>query len=234
MDSVHVKANASMDSLVEKEIIEDAAAYASSLKEDEDNSDNTSNHDPDEASSPNTVSARKHQEVQWHHGWKAKAYKGMPGGSGRDNKMDENGNPIRPKFVSNHTHYSTTDGDARVAVKPGKPRQLNYLGQVSVDTASHLITHIQADYADRKDSQCLPSLLGNTLNNLKAEGLIVEEVLADAGYSSGEALKALEANNITGFIPILDSINPLVKALLIIGMGIIMSVKEGSNYRLKR
>ena len=105
------------------------------------------------------------------------------------------------KFVSNHTHYSTTDADARVSVKPGKPRQLNYTAQVSVDTAHHVITQIQTDHADKKDSQCLPSLLNNTINNLKQEGLQIEEVFADAGYSSGEALKALEENNITGYIP---------------------------------
>jgi hypothetical protein len=107
----------------------------------------------------------------------------------------------RPKFVSNHTHYSTTDGDARVSVKPGKPRQLNYQAQVSVDTAHHVITQIQTDHADKKDSQCLPSLLNNTISNLKEEGLQIEEVFADAGYSSGEALKALEEKNITGYIP---------------------------------
>lgn len=198
MDSVLVKANASMDSLKEKEIIEDAAAYTKELKEDDEQSvgeDSTDNH------GDNTVSAYKNKEVEWHHQWKEKAYKGMPGGNGNKNRLDENGNLIRPKFVSNHTHYSTTDRDARVAVKPGKPRQLNYLSQVSVDTASHVITQIQADYADKKDSQCLPSLLTNTLENLKAEGLLVEEVLADAGYSSGEALKALETNGITGYIP---------------------------------
>jgi hypothetical protein len=88
-----------------------------------------------------------------------------------------------------------------VAVKPGKPRQLNYLGQLSVDTASHVITQIQADYADRKDSQCLPSLLQSTINNLKAEGLKVKEVLADAGYSSSQALKALKEYKIAGYIP---------------------------------
>ena len=197
IDSVHVKANASMDSLVEKEILEDAHKYAGELQEEDELNDNDNN----THSKNNTVSARKHQEVQWHHEWKAKAYKGMPGGSGNENKVDENGNLIRPKFVSNHTHYSTTDPDARVAVKPGKPRQLNYLGQVSVDTASHVITHIQADFADKKDSQCLPSLLSNTISNLKGEGLLMEEVVADAGYSSGEALKALQTNNITGYIP---------------------------------
>jgi hypothetical protein len=107
----------------------------------------------------------------------------------------------RAKFVSNHTHYSTTDPDARVSVKPGKPRQLNYTAQVSVDTAHHVITQIQTDHADKRDSQCLPSLVNNTIENLKQEGIQIEEVYADAGYSSGEALKALEENNITGYIP---------------------------------
>jgi hypothetical protein len=72
---------------------------------------------------------------------------------------------------------------------------------VSVDTAHHVITEIQTDHADKRDSQCLPSLLNNTINNLKEEGLQVEEVFADAGYSSGEALKALEQKKITGYIP---------------------------------
>jgi hypothetical protein len=186
MDSVLVKANASMDSLKEKEIIQDGAQYVGELREDEPGDPKSDNINEDN----NTVTAQKHKEVQWHHGWKEKAYKDQPGAS------DE-----RSKFVSNHTHYSTSDRDARVAVKPGKPRQLNYLSQVSVDTASHVITHIQADYADKKDSQCLPLLLSNTIENLKAEGLLVEEVLADAGYSSSEALKALEASGITGYIP---------------------------------
>lgn len=155
------------------------------LKEDDEQSTGEGNEENN-----NTVTAYKHKEVQWHHQWKDKTYKGQPGSG------DE-----RSKFVSNHTHYSTTDPDARVAVKPGKPRQLNYLGQLSVDTASHVITHIQADYADKKDSQCLPSLLQHTIANLKAEGCKVKEVLADAGYSSSQALKALKENHITGYIP---------------------------------
>ncbi len=105
------------------------------------------------------------------------------------------------KFVSNHIHYSTTDPDSRISVKPGKPRQLNYHAQVAVDTAHHVITRIESHQANKKDRQCLPSLLQNTLDNLQHNDLAVEEVLADAGYSSGEALKALEANRITGFIP---------------------------------
>jgi len=193
MDSVAVKANAGMDSLVGKEILDDASAYADELQNEE---EKKMKGDNDEDNNK-TVSAARSKAVQLHHQWKAKAYKDMPRGKSLT-KGDEGS---RPKFVSNHTHYSTTDGDARVSVKPGKPRQLNYTAQVSVDTAHHVITHIQTDYADKKDSQCLPSLLNNTITNLKDEGLQIEEVFADAGYSSGEALKSLEQNNITGYIP---------------------------------
>ena len=195
MDSVAVKANASMDSLTEKEILDDASAYADELKSEE-RAEEEKNSD-DDIDKTKTVSEARNKAVQLHHKWKAKAYKDMPKGKSLT-KGDEGS---RPKFVSNHTHYSTTDADARVSVKPGKPRQLNYAAQVSVDTAHHVITEIQADYADKRDSQSLPSLLNSTINNLKAEGLQVEEVFADAGYSSGEALKALEENNITGYIP---------------------------------
>ena len=75
------------------------------------------------------------------------------------------------------------------------------MAQVSVDTANHVITHIQSDFADKKDSQCLPSLLDNTINNLNEHDLQVTEVLADGNYSSSEALRALEVKNIEGYIP---------------------------------
>lgn len=180
MDSVAVKANAAMSSLAEKEVLEDGDDYTDELK------------DSDE-DKINTVSAERKKKTAQHHEWKAKAYKDMPKGS-----KESQGHA---KFVSNHTHYSTTDQDARISVKPGKPRQLNYLAQVSVDTAHHVITQIQSDHASKKDSQCLASLLTNTINNLKEGELKVEEVLADAGYSSGTALQALEDNNIEGYIP---------------------------------
>lgn len=186
VDSVPVKANASMNSLVRKEVLKDAEDYATSLKGD----DEAISINKGDTGEDQTVSAFKNKSVEQHHAWKAKEYEGMPGGS------DE-----RSKFLSNHTHYSTTDKDARVSVKPGKARQLNYHAQVSVDTASHVITGIEAHKADKKDSQCLPSIIKNTKDNLQQNGLIVEELLADAGFSSGEALKALEAHNITGYIP---------------------------------
>lgn len=206
VDSVFVKANASMGSLVEKDILDDGDDYASSLTEDEavpvKSIDANNEHDTITQQANNrTVSAERNKRVQQHHRWKARAYKHQTPGRSITKAIAQGDTETLPKFVSNHTHYSTTDEDARVSTKPGKPRQLNYLGQVSVDTSSHIITNIEAHLADKKDSQCLPSVVENTVKNLHAEGLVVEEILADTGYSSGEALKALEDKNITAYIP---------------------------------
>ena len=130
-----------MDSLVEKEVLEDASAFVNELEEN---------------SEFKTTSTRK-KLVEQHHAWKEEAYKGMPNATGKD-KVDEFGNIIRPKYVSNHTHYSPTDSDARVSVKPGKARQLNYFGQIAVDDAHHVITGACSDFADKRDSQCLEQL----------------------------------------------------------------------------
>jgi transposase len=105
------------------------------------------------------------------------------------------------KYTSNHTHYSPTDPDAKISVKPGKARKLNYYGQIAVDTGHQIITQIQADLADKKDNQYLQSLVVNTVNNLRENGLSPENILADAGYSSGENYAWLEQHNLKSYIP---------------------------------
>ncbi|HEX8335000.1 MAG TPA: IS1182 family transposase [Segetibacter sp.] len=202
IDSVFVKANASMSSLEQKDILEDGDQYAAALTEDEDTiAVKSIDNKEDKNTTDNTVSAVTNKRVQQHHAWKKKAYKGMPGARVNTKEVDKDEEQYQREYLSNKTHFSTTDTDARVSVKPGKPRQLNYLGQVSTDTANHVITNIEAHHADKKDSQCLAQVLENTIDNLHQEGLIVEEVLADAGYSSGEALQSLDDNNIIGYIP---------------------------------
>ena len=181
IDSVAVKANASMSKLAEKEVLDDGDDYTDELN------------DNDEPKQNNTVSRVMKRKVDLHHSWKKKAYKDMPKGSREQQAAS--------KFVSNHTHYSTTDPDAGISVKPGKPRQLNYHAQVAVDTAHHVITQRESHHAGKRDSQCLASIIKNTISNLKQNGLTIEEALADAGYSSGEALQALEEHNIIGYIP---------------------------------
>lgn len=146
IDSVFVKANASLDSLTKRDILEDADVYSKELEEQD-----------------------------------------------RDEQF--------PKNISNEHYYSTTDPDARISTKPGKPRQFNYLSQVSVDTAHHVITNIEAHHSDKTDSQCLGEVVDNTIENLAAEGLEVEEVVCDGSYSSGESLQHLEDIGVTGYIP---------------------------------
>lgn len=195
VDSAYIKANASLDSLVEKlvlgeaEILEDGEKFANELNENDE--------------SKEKVSAQKKKQVESHHKWKEKEYKNQPGSSEqkKDGDLDEFGNIYRPKFLSNHTHTSKTDTDARISVKPGKPRQMNYSAQTSVDTRAHVITNIMADFSDKRDSQSLAQAVEQTKENLKENNLHLEEILADAGYSSGKALRYLKENNITGYIP---------------------------------
>src|SRR5690606_8217624 len=184
VDSAFIKANASMDSLVEKEIIDDAATYTEELN----------------TNSEYQVSARKHHEVERHHTWKEKAYKDMPGNR-KTVQLDEDGQEIRPKFLSNHTHYSPTDPDAKISTKPGKPRQLNYAGQLAVDDAHHVITGACASTAGSKDSAIFSDIMDQTIDNLAQNGIQLDEVIADAGYSSGESLQYCEEKEIDAWIP---------------------------------
>jgi len=211
IDSAYIKANASMDSLVEKEIIEDGDHYLQELQHDEygkeiEQHENVMKDDRDN----NTISRSRKKSTDKHHSWKEKEYKDMPTGKSLTQRSDGNDTEKgRPKFVSNHTHYSTTDRDARVSVKPGKPRQLNYSMQTAVDIGSHVITHVEAHFADRRDSECLSQVLENTINNLQNEGLIVEEIAADTGYSSGKALEACATKNIVAYIPNFGQYKPI-------------------------
>lgn len=185
VDSAYIKANASMDSLQEKEVVADVALYAQELNE----------------GSEYKVKASVKKAVERHHAWKAEEYKSMPGHIDNPKQTDENGILIRPKFLSNHTHYSPTDPDAKISTKPGKARQLNYAGQIAVDDAHHVITGACASSAGNKDSQNLADILTQTITNLTHHQLSIEQVVADAGYSSGEALAYCEQNNINAYIP---------------------------------
>ena len=105
------------------------------------------------------------------------------------------------KYTSNKTHYSPTDPDARISVKPGKARKLNYHAQMSVDTAHHVITSMKADFADKHDSRSLIGIVDKLQRKLSKRGLKMNNVLADAGYSSGENYADMEQRGLTAYIP---------------------------------
>jgi hypothetical protein len=154
IDSAHVKSNASMESIVEKSLLEDTNNYFKELTDNEE--------------VKNTESKKPHK---------------------------------RNTRRSNSDFTSTTDPDARISKKYDREPKLNYIAQISVDTASHVICGAMADFADKKDSQSLSDIVEQTCENLQSEDIKVEEVLADTNYSSGDALKYLEDKNITGYIP---------------------------------
>jgi hypothetical protein len=183
-------------------VIHDADTYADELQQQVD--DEQENNSGDK--SKPTVNETKKKEVEAHHSWKEQAYRNQPKGRSKtsedtfeDEKQEDE--KRRGKFLSNHTHYSPTDPDARISVKPGKPRQLTYTAQTSVDTQHHVITNMMADYSDKRDSQSLAQVINQTRENLADNHLRLQEVLADTGYSSGEALRFLKNQNLTAYIP---------------------------------
>lgn len=195
VDSAFVKANASMDSLelkVPKESLDDylkrvrhfsemdKEAPHRKAKEDKASESQKNIHASD--SKLNDINTR---QKKW-----SKDQDQRPGAGNKSSK-----------YTSNHTHYSPVDPDAKISVKPGKARKLNYYAQMAVDTDHQIITHIQADLADKKDNQYLQSLVGKAVENLESKGIKVENILADAGYSSGENYAWLEAQNLKSYIP---------------------------------
>jgi hypothetical protein len=119
---------------------------------------------------------------------------------------------------NNRTHLSMSDADAKLSQKTGKPSRLYYLSSMAVDTHKHVITHMQADLADEKDSRHLTAIAGKLSGKLKQYGLPLQYLLADAGFGSGENGPAtsvhrlhafLEANKIKGFISLPGSYHPV-------------------------
>jgi transposase len=157
IDSAFVKANASLDSLIEREVVEDAKAYCEELNE----------------GSEYKLTLSKKEDKEEH----------------------------KQGTTLNSTHYSPTDPDARISVKPGKAPHLNYFGQIAVDDSHHVITGAMADFADKGDSQCLPGILGQTIENLKENEILIDQIVADTGYSSIEALRFCQENHIDAYIP---------------------------------
>ena len=209
IDSAFVKANASLDSLEVKPVVDadqiqaDVKAYSEELNNNSEFRAKPLNR-PITPKDKGTLTVNRHKQkrVDLHHKWKTEAYKTMPGRGKKDSgKPDQHGHIIRPKYLSNHTHTSPTDPDARIAVKPGKARQMNYYAQVAVDEFNHVITAAGADFADKRDSECLAHILEQNIDNLKQNNLRCQQITADTAFSSGEALAYCQKKNIDAYIP---------------------------------
>ncbi|MGK2863739.1 MAG: IS1182 family transposase [Chitinophagaceae bacterium] len=195
VDSAPVKANASMDSLelkVPEEDLEDHLRKVRALSA-RDKEAPIRKAKGDKAREDQRKVTANDQELQALKSRTKKWSKEQDQRPGAGNKGS--------RYTSNKTHYSPTDPDARISVKPGKARKLNYTAQLTVDTAAHVITDIGAHTADGKDNQHLPDIVRRVGGRLWNHGLLWENLLADTGYSSGENYALLEGKGITGYIP---------------------------------
>lgn len=208
VDGFFIKANASLDSLIEKEILDDAETFGRELTANEDEQDTAQlKIEKNDYQKVKEVKPKKAFKEVIHGESEADPAEGNEKDSAATVplniavKNDPKDITAKKKNPGNDTHYSPSDPDAKMSVKPGKATAMNYLGEVCVDTASHMITHVQVFTAEKRDSECLSATIMHIKNNLLENDIALLEVIADTGFSSGDALKAVEAYGITGFIP---------------------------------
>lgn len=184
IDSAYIDANASLDNMDQIDLMDrDPDIYIKEIF-DQDLPDDYTIEDK------KARLERKHRDHMVHKRYRERKYKEQ--NSKRKNKG---------RVLSNATHVSKSDPDARIAVKPGKPRMLCYTSNMSVDVQENVITNIAAEHSSKKDSQLLIRNIHRTEAALNEHGLNISNVLADTGFSSGENYEVLEKLKLTGYIP---------------------------------
>lgn len=174
-DSGLVKANASIDSMQRIVIMDDASEYCRQVEADNAGGPSGFPH-PDE-----------------------RASKAGPPTELRKVERPPDEEPARANR-SNKTHISASDPDARMARKPGKPTDMYYHGQISVDSQHGVIVGALADYSNVEDHTSLPALLDRVASNLSAHSLQVEQILADSKYNTISTLEHCQQKGITAFM----------------------------------
>ena len=198
VDSAPVKANASMESVVPKV---PATPMEDHLKKVSEENWGTAKR-PGKTVSRVKISAPEHKLklVEKHHQNLRDSPVRLAGASHK-----------KAHLLSKKTHYSPRDPDARISFKPSKARKLNYHCSMAVDTAEGVISHIQADFADGRDSQYLKDIGMKTQFRLRKNELVMTDLLADAGYSNGSNYDFLEQRKVTGWIPVFGKYKPRIE-----------------------
>jgi transposase len=109
--------------------------------------------------------------------------------------------PTPKRSASNATAVSRTDPDGKLRHKPGQRTHLVHRGQVAVDPKRRVIVAVEAERATGSEADALQTLI----RRARFAGHSVEELAADAGYSSRVAYDALDALKATALIPPLPS-----------------------------
>jgi transposase len=120
------------------------------------------------------------------------------GGEGSVEEEDEQGGPPAKKRRRRNDDYtSKTDPDSSLYRRQGIKARLGYLVHFAVDKTSSIVTAVLTTGAEHRDAaQLLP-----LVDEVRDQGIAVEAVTADGGYSSGEVYHGLAERDITAFIP---------------------------------
>ncbi|UOQ64833.1 transposase [Hymenobacter volaticus] len=191
VDSTPVKANASLYSLCEMQPIETFIPCMQLAGESE----------PDAPSRPAAAVLDTPAHVLRRVAYRQAQHRTGHFGAGRP----------RARLVSNKTHYSPTDPEARISIKLGKARALNYLCSLAVDTADGVISYVQADLVDSRDSVHLPQLVTHLQQRLLAHSLPLQDLVADTNHSNGVNYALLEQQGVMPWIPVFGQYKPTVE-----------------------
>ena len=191
VDSAPIKVNASIESVIAKVPATSIESYLQKVEEENAEKPKADRNPP--ASGGQRITAPEH-ELKRVQRYQRKLQQNSVSALGAGYE--------KAQLLSNKTHYSPHDPDARISVKPGKARQLNYHCSKAVDSAEGVISHIQADFANKRDSQCLPSIVTGLQSRLKDNELVIASLLADTNYANGYNYALLEQKSITGWVPV--------------------------------
>jgi hypothetical protein len=98
-----------------------------------------------------------------------------------------------------------------------------------------VITHVEAHYADRTDSELLGAVLKNTVAVVQQQHLRVQQIAGDSGYCWGKALQACIDHRV--LLPLLPTLAPtslIGQALFIMQQTILTPVKQKACTYLTR
>jgi transposase len=94
--------------------------------------------------------------------------------------------------ISNEEFRSTTDWEARIAKKPGAPRDMYYKATHLTDAKAGIILAADCACADKGEVPAAEPVVGQAQRNLAATGKSLGTLLADAGYDDGAFHAKLE------------------------------------------
>ncbi|MGB5362725.1 MAG: IS1182 family transposase [Aureibaculum sp.] len=192
IDSAYINANASLDRMVEVKMIDRSPdEYLDEIKAQDEPTE-------EEKELAKKRLKKSQKTLEDFTEMRRRKYSEQDGGNKKN----------RRRFLSNATHLSNTDPDARIAKKSGKPRMLCYSSMMSVDSQAHVITHIAAEHSSKKDSRYLLDTVDTICSRLELLGMGVKKVLADTGFSSGENYYVLKEWGIDAYIPLHGGYKP--------------------------